>query len=80
MTSAAACPRCGGDFRCGAADAAPCACTTVSLDAAMLAQLRAQYTGCLCLACLRKLAAQTSCDQSRPASAQAPMSGITPTL
>jgi hypothetical protein len=34
----------------------PCACTTVQLDAATLAALRARYQRCLCLACLRQLA------------------------
>ena len=51
------CPRCGGGFHCGANDAAPCACTALKLDAATLAELRARYTGCLCLACLREIAA-----------------------
>ena len=51
------CPRCGGGFQCGANDAAPCACTTVPLDAATLAALRTQLNGCLCLACLREIAA-----------------------
>lgn len=50
------CPRCGGGFHCGVNDAAPCACTTVQIDAATLAALRTQYQGCLCLACLRQLA------------------------
>jgi hypothetical protein len=50
------CPRCGGAFHCGAHDAAPCACTTVKLDAATLAALRQHYQGCLCLDCLRMLA------------------------
>jgi hypothetical protein len=53
----AACPRCGAAFHCGAADAAPCACTALALDAALLAALRARYVGCLCLRCLQALAA-----------------------
>ena len=48
------CPRCGGGFHCGMADAGPCACTTVTLDATTQAALRERYTGCLCL-CLRCL-------------------------
>ncbi len=52
----ARCPRCGGGFHCGAHDAAPCACTSVKLDAPTLAALRAQYEGCLCLRCLQALA------------------------
>ena len=51
------CPRCGGGFHCGANDPAPCACTGLKLDAALLAELRAQFKGCLCLDCLRELAA-----------------------
>jgi len=50
------CPRCGGAFHCGVNDPAPCACTTVKLDAATLAALRQHYQGCLCLDCLRFLA------------------------
>jgi cysteine-rich CWC protein len=56
------CPRCGGAFHCGANDATPCACTGVALDAAALAELRARYTGCLCLNCLRELAAENPKD------------------
>jgi len=52
----ARCPRCGGAFHCGANDAAPCACTAVKLDTAVLAALRERYDGCLCLACLREMA------------------------
>jgi hypothetical protein len=37
-------------------DAAPCACTTIKLDAATLAALRQHYQGCLCLGCLSFLA------------------------
>ncbi|MGY0196640.1 cysteine-rich CWC family protein [Leptothrix sp. BB-4] len=51
------CPRCGGPFRCGIDDPGPCACTRITLDAATLAQLRARWTGCLCLDCLADLAA-----------------------
>ena len=50
-----ACPRCGAAFHRGVADAAPCACTTVRLDATMLAALREQYERCLCLSCLLEL-------------------------
>jgi hypothetical protein len=51
------CPRCGGDFHCGANDPGPCACTTLVLGAPLLAQLRERYTACLCLRCLHELAA-----------------------
>jgi hypothetical protein len=50
------CPRCGAEFACGAIGAGPCACTQVTLDALMLAQLRARYVGCLCPGCLWALA------------------------
>lgn len=58
------CPRCGGGFHCGVSDAAPCACTTLTLSDALLADLRARYGArCLCLRCLAELAAQ---EKSRP--------------
>ncbi|HYP31163.1 MAG TPA: cysteine-rich CWC family protein [Burkholderiaceae bacterium] len=55
---AAACPRCGGAFECGAgADrAAPCFCVSVALGAERLAELRAKWSDCLCAACLAALA------------------------
>ena len=58
------CPRCGGGFHCGVADAAPCACTTIRLDAATLAEMRARYTTCLCMNCLASLAAMN--EKGRP--------------
>jgi len=55
---AAACPRCGGAFACGAgADrAAPCFCVSYALDARRLAELRAKWPDCLCERCLASLA------------------------
>lgn len=50
----AVCPRCGGPFRCGAADAT-CACFGLQIDAALRAQLTADYVGCLCVGCLAAL-------------------------
>ena len=50
------CPRCGGAFHCGMADATPCPCTTVTLSPALLAMLRARFDGCLCGRCLADLA------------------------
>ena len=50
------CPRCGGGFQCGRAGPAPCACSTVRLDADTGARLRQRYSGCLCLRCLGALA------------------------
>jgi hypothetical protein len=51
------CPRCARSFHCGVGDAAPCVCTTLTLDAALLAQLRQRYDRCLCIACLAELQA-----------------------
>jgi len=51
------CPRCSGSFHCGAADAAPCPCSTLKLGAPTLAKLRERYQGCLCLRCLAQIAA-----------------------
>ena len=51
------CPRCGGSFHCGAGGAGACACTGLALNAATLAELRQRYATCLCLRCLRELAA-----------------------
>jgi Cysteine-rich CWC len=65
------CPRCGAGFHCGARDCPPCACTTLRLDAATLAALRAQFTDCLCLACLEQLAAAPSLALAQGASATA---------
>ena len=42
--------------RCGIDAPRPCACTSVELPGPTLAALRARYTGCLCVACLRALA------------------------
>ena len=56
MASDNTCARCGGAFHCGIEDAAPCACRSIKLDAALLAALRSQFHGCLCLACLGALA------------------------
>ncbi|MEY4747920.1 MAG: hypothetical protein RIQ60_134 [Pseudomonadota bacterium] len=39
----------------------PCACTTVQLDVATLAALRARYQHCLCLTCLQQLALTGAC-------------------
>ena len=54
----AACPRCGGDFRCGATDKT-CACFDLKLGDELRLQLAAQYGSgdCLCIACLVELKA-----------------------
>jgi hypothetical protein len=54
------CPRCGGGFHCGANDAGPCPCGTLTLTADLQLALRQQFQGCLCLRCLSELAAQAS--------------------
>lgn len=50
----AACPRCGGPFRCGASDPT-CACFDLKLTEDMRRRLSAQYAGCLCVTCLLEL-------------------------
>ncbi|MDO9093111.1 MAG: cysteine-rich CWC family protein [Rubrivivax sp.] len=70
MNAAAApdtCPRCGSGFSCGAAGPAPCACTTLTLSAVLQAQLQVRYSGCLCLNCLRELAAAQTSDTNAAA-------------
>jgi Cysteine-rich CWC len=68
------CPRCGGAFHCGIGDPAgvgPCACTTLTLSPALRAELGTRFQVCLCLACLRELAAdptRVSCAPCTPAS------------
>ena len=54
----ACCPCCGAAFDCGACGPTPCACTSVTLSAALQAELRDHFDGCLCLSCLRWLAQQ----------------------
>ena len=61
------CPRCGGRFACGAAGPGPCACTGVTLSAALQARLRETYAGCLCLRCLQVLAQAESADAASAA-------------
>jgi len=53
------CARCGGAFHCGVDDPQPCACTGLNLDVALLARLRERHDGCLCMACLAQLQAET---------------------
>ena len=59
------CPRCGGNFHCGAGDAGPCPCTTVALDRPTAQSLRERYAGCLCLRCLAELATAASVRAAR---------------
>lgn len=60
------CPRCGRVFHCGVHDLQPCTCTGVDVPVAVLSALRARYTGCLCLACLREIAQAGICPDERP--------------
>ena len=55
--SESCCPRCGGAFECGAMGPGPCACQSVSPRPELQARLRQQFSGCLCLGCLRALSA-----------------------
>src|SRR3981081_1412614 len=50
---------CGEQFKCK--QEAGCWCATVRLDPAMLAELRARFSDCLCEDCLRKLAESQKC-------------------
>ena len=58
MNESDTCPRCGSRFRCGATGTAACACTTVKLNDATLAELRKRYAICVCMTCLAELAAK----------------------
>ncbi|MDH5339450.1 MAG: cysteine-rich CWC family protein [Rubrivivax sp.] len=60
------CPRCRQPFHCGRDDVAPCPCAGPSLPPVLLAELRAAYDGCLCLACLRALAALSAAPAAGP--------------
>ncbi len=51
------CPRCGGGFHCGVADAVPCPCGALQLSADQLSALSQRYQACLCLRCLAAVAA-----------------------
>ncbi len=51
------CPRCGGGFHCGAAEAR-CDCFELRLSDAQRQQFSRDYNGCLCLKCLRELQAR----------------------
>lgn len=50
------CPRCGRAFHCGVADAR-CDCCDLVLDAPLRQALAQQYERCLCVDCLKALAA-----------------------
>jgi len=68
MSEAATCPRCGGPFQCGARDAY-CDCFDLKLDEATRERIAREFSGCLCLACLKALAAHPGAadlSESRP--------------
>lgn len=48
------CPRCAEPFHCGAAEPR-CDCFDLHLSPALRQQLAAQYSSCLCIACLKTL-------------------------
>lgn len=54
------CPRCHGEFSCGAESAmeAPCPCFAVRLSDEARAALRARYTCCVCVPCLKAVQAE----------------------
>ncbi|MFN5049887.1 cysteine-rich CWC family protein [Roseateles sp.] len=60
----ARCPRCGGDFRCGASEG-HCDCFELRLEEGLRQRLAARYSGCLCMACLRELAQPAALTQPR---------------
>jgi hypothetical protein len=59
------CRRCGGGFECGAQDG-HCDCFEIRLSEAQRAALAQQYDDCLCLRCLRELAAPAVAAQAPP--------------
>lgn len=60
------CARCGAAFHCGVNDDSPCACTTVTLTADTLAELRSRYASCLCMRCLAALASSVEARDTAP--------------
>jgi len=62
------CPRCGGGFECGV-QAGHCACFGIRLTERLRVELAEQYSGCLCLPCLRELIER---DASRGAAGMTP--------
>lgn len=59
------CPRCGGPFRCGVSDE-HCACFGLQISPLLRAQLAADYSGCLCIACLATLQRQQQNEKQEP--------------
>ncbi len=51
------CPRCGRTFECKANNPVRCECALVELDDRALQALHGCYADCLCLDCLRAIAA-----------------------
>ena len=68
---ATTCPRCGGGFECGAQDGR-CDCFEVQLSDAQRAALASRYDDCLCLRCLRELAAPADGVQPQAGPASGP--------
>ncbi|UXH77786.1 cysteine-rich CWC family protein [Roseateles amylovorans] len=59
-----ACPRCGGDFRCGVSDG-HCACFGLTLTPALQQALAARYPEqCLCLDCLAALSGAAAASEA----------------
>jgi hypothetical protein len=51
------CPRCGRTFECKANNPVRCNCALVELDEERLDAMQRRYSDCLCLDCLRAIAA-----------------------
>ena len=49
------CPRCSGDFHCGARDAR-CDCFDIQITQVLRERIQREFVGCLCMSCLRELA------------------------
>lgn len=66
MEATSRCPRCGGGFRCEAAagQPGPCDCFAVRVPEAARRLLRERYTACVCVHCLRELAAHAEPDSA----------------
>lgn len=54
------CPRCGAEFTCNEEDKWHCRCFSVTLNTAARTFLAEHYEDCLCVKCLREIAAQHS--------------------
>lgn len=49
------CPRCGAAFDCKSEDIKHCVCASVSLTEKQIEFIQLNYSGCLCINCLRTI-------------------------